>query len=128
MSAFVNKEPVANKYMKDVVDRYDCTKRGAAELATKKTVAVISIGFFGNVVSQAAYKIEFIEDAGGINPFTPPDDTPGAAISYETLEEMALAIADVDILIDESYSFDPPSYTIVSCLCLKVTVLRRSWV
>lgn len=113
MSTFTNDEAKANEYMKEIVDRYECTKKVATDLATSKTVAFISISsFFGNVVSQAAYKIEFIEDAGGVNPFTPPDDTPGASIPYATLEELALAIADVDVLIDESYAPDPNVYTI----------------
>lgn len=109
MATFTNDEAKANTYMKQIVERYTCTQQVASELAGNKTVAFISISsFFGNVISLADYKLEFINHAGGINPFSMD-----AVTSFSDIAELAAAIADVDVLIDETYAPDPTAYTIV---------------
>jgi hypothetical protein len=115
LSLFFNAEAVANEVFADIATNFEDTKAEVAALnAVAQTVAFaqynqaypdwgIEESF---TFSDAAYKLELVEAAGGANP-----DYATLGLTFATSAEMKEALKGIDVLIDETYWYSPPDYT-----------------
>lgn len=128
--AFFNKEPQANTVYQTVQTSYNLA---TVNTSAKKIVAWVAHSTWGGekfVVSTAQYKMDMVDDAGGINfnadllvasmpaggvvvsgssheiPLSAFNGSRANASSY-----LLAAFANVDVVIDETYASDPTTYT-----------------
>mmetsp|Transcript_27954 Transcript_27954/g.38647 ORF Transcript_27954/g.38647 Transcript_27954/m.38647 type:complete len:604 (-) Transcript_27954:10-1821(-) len=116
---FFNLEYEASVLFDGTVSRYNCHRRAALRQRSNKVVAWIS-SFNGMYsISRAAYKKQFTEDAGGL--FLEPAQDVYQTPDRDTVVDQATflaALADVDVIIDESYEFDAAN-TNLQTFCAK---------
>jgi hypothetical protein len=128
VAAFFNREDVAEKHMKEEEKAWAAlTAEAAAMPTTPKVAFIVASSWSGSFeISLAAYKVTFIKDAGGKS-FTTADFTsnkhavitgvdPNPKIQFNMTDPdgkaaFHAALSDVDVLIDETYAFDPTAYT-----------------
>jgi len=101
VSLFFNKEGEANSLFEGIRDRYICHRKQVAEYKSKPVVAwVYNSSWGGNwVVSNSEFKHYYLRDAGAT-----VLGTAGVDMTFTTAAELHAALANVDILIDETYS------------------------
>jgi len=138
LAAFFNKEKEANAAFASASRKY---AEAATGRVTKPTVAWIQYSAYGRAyleLSQATYKLQFTADAGAIN-----KNATAVNIQLGNVMEVVSggwgssfrlyldgyngslsnasavffgALGDVDVVVDETYAFDPSSYDVSSFL------------
>eukprot|EP01062_Namystynia_karyoxenos_P005880 TRINITY_DN12033_c0_g1_i1.p2 TRINITY_DN12033_c0_g1~~TRINITY_DN12033_c0_g1_i1.p2 ORF type:complete len:642 (+),score=248.16 TRINITY_DN12033_c0_g1_i1:87-1928(+) len=125
LALFFNKEREANERFREINDDYENLKVIAqlqsSKLSAKKKVAWVNKLTWPSaawVVSTAAYKRHFTEDAGAeLLPF--PAQPPAGCTHNEAADEYRCATVEgfkqliqvADVIIDEVYAFDPSSHS-----------------
>lgn len=133
-AAFFNKEPLANERFNAIVSAY---RSAATSVSSRPVVAWVSYSAPSSwseekfSMSQATYKLNMTTDAGGMNldPAAAFAVVPGVkvttAVSGKTFDLSAepfgskansssflmKVLANVDVLVDETYAPDPNTYT-----------------
>merc|ERR1719247_741241 len=121
VGAFFNLEDAATKHMQEEESKWEELSTSAAAKSATPLVAFID-SWGGYTISLAAYKTLLVEAAGGRS-FTEADFAAnahavvgGGKITFNSSDPdgaaaFRAALADADVLIDETYAWDPPSYT-----------------
>jgi hypothetical protein len=121
VGAFFNLEDAAAEHMKEEESKWEELSISAAANSATPLVAFID-SWGGYTISLAAYKTLLVEAAGGRS-FTEADFAAnahavvgGGKITFNSSDPdgaaaFRAALADADVLIDETYAWDPPSYT-----------------
>jgi hypothetical protein len=126
VAAFFNKEDVAEKHMQEEQSKWETlTKEGASKPTTPLVAFIGASTWSGEYqISLAAYKVSLVAAAGGKS-FATSDfssnehaviaGTTNPTIGFNMTDPDAkaafqAALADVDVLIDETYHWDPASY------------------
>jgi hypothetical protein len=126
VAAFFNKEDVAEKHMEEEEKKWETlTKEGASHSTTPRVAFIGASSWSGEYqISLAAYKMSLVAAAGGKS-FATSDfssmehavitGTTNPTIGFNMTDPAAkaayqAALADVDVLIDETYHWDPASY------------------
>jgi hypothetical protein len=124
VSAFFNQEDIAEKYMNEEESRWKALSTEAAAKAATPHVAFINNDAYSGSysISLAPYKTLLVEAAGGKS-FAAADFASnahavvaGTTVSFNASDPDAKAafvasLANVDVLIDETYAWDPKTYT-----------------
>jgi hypothetical protein len=137
VAAFFNKEPMARTLFEETVSAYTSA---AADHETTPVVAWISYNAQSSwsdesfVISMATYKMHYVTAAGGVNVdreaivnhaslggnitaveastgWTLTVYTADFANKQEAADAFWEALGDVDAVVDETYAYDPSSYT-----------------
>jgi len=128
IAAFFNKEDIAEKHMKEEEEKWEALSAEAAAKDSTPHVAFISASTWSGhtaKISLAAYKTGLVAAAGGKS-FTVADfDSnehavvtgvdPNPELGFNMTDPDAAAafrdaLAQVDVLIDEAYAYDPAAY------------------
>lgn len=111
LAVFFNVEMKATAVYDQIVANYKCLN-GSNNLTSIPTVAWVSVGLYGPgqvTVDGAAYKTQFVSDAGGKN--LASSAFRNYNISNTTdLSALKSLLQTIDILIDESYASIPSTY------------------
>jgi len=112
IATFFNEEDRANLVFSREKTAYDATKALATAAAAlheltkaKKKCAWVN-DYSGYKVDMHPYKNKYCIDAG-MEPFSVTPDSGTTSKTYATTAELATALADVDVIIDETYAGDP---------------------
>jgi len=112
IATFFNEEDRANLIFSREKAAYDATKALAASAAalyeltnSKKKCAWVN-DYLGYKVDMHPYKNTYCIDAG-MEPFSISLPSGTTSKTYATTAELATALADVDVIIDETYAGDP---------------------
>jgi hypothetical protein len=110
ISYFFNKEAAAAEIYNGIYNRYNALKSIAARAEKRPKVAWVQYASWSDPeptlqISQAPYKLQFVADAGGINPDF-------GVVSFNAAKNhsdflAALSSEGVDIIIDETYYPSP---------------------
>jgi hypothetical protein len=131
VAAFFNKEDVAEQHMKEEEEKWEAlTAEAALKPATPLVAFIVSSSWSGSYeISLAAYKTDLVDAAGGRSfttadfssnahaVITGADPNPKIAFNMTNPDAAAAfraALADVDVLIDETYAYDPTAYNVAS--------------
>ena len=101
MSFFFNKEAEAMQVFEGIQDRYLCPRKQVSEHSAKPVVAWAYYSSWSKewVITNAAYKHYYLRDAGAQLVGSTNTD-----MKFNTPSGLHAAMANVDILIDETYS------------------------
>jgi hypothetical protein len=123
VAAFFNLEDAAQKHMDEEAKRWEALRsEAAAKEATPHVAFIDNSGWSGHYhISLAAYKTVLVEAAGGKS-FSTEDFSSnshavveGTTVKFNSTNKDAVAafhaaLADVHVLIDETYAWNPPAY------------------
>lgn len=99
IAAFFNAEANAKIILDNILDRYECTSTLAESSTKKPKIAWVNYVTYGGIsyqISNAQYKKDYALSLG-CTPVAP------ATPSFSNLADWKAAMADVDIVIDETY-------------------------
>ncbi|CAI9110322.1 OLC1v1010325C1 [Oldenlandia corymbosa var. corymbosa] len=118
LGVFANMETRANKVYDTIKENYLCLSRLAATRTANFKPVVAWMEFSSGVWSftKDPSKLKYIEDSGGVNIDGSINKMTYNISVLDDLEDLHAILCTVDVVIDETYSPDPVSYTLSTFL------------
>ncbi|KGN52794.1 uncharacterized protein LOC101208429 isoform X1 [Cucumis sativus] len=119
LGAFANVEPRANQIYTAIKENYMCLKNIATTRKTFKPI-VAWMGYYDGIWSftKDAYKLKYIEDAGGENVDDSINKITYNVSNPDDLDAFHGILCTVEVIIDETFTSDPTAYNLSTFLQL----------
>ncbi|KAH9674980.1 hypothetical protein KPL70_018654 [Citrus sinensis] len=113
LGIFANAEARANQVYNAVKENYLCLTRVAAGKTKPFKPIVAWMEFYNGVWSftKEAFKLKYVEDAGGENVDSSINKMTYNISNSDDLEQLHAILCTVDVVIDGTYTLEPANYT-----------------